>query len=174
MPKSVPDAACAGTLRPIPTEPLCIPDLCLAGRLPQQHNAVFNLDLSAANAVPGAAADVTAWPEFHNGVAAGIRLAPGGGGLTRTWVVYNKPKTPNYTHAGMLMGLGLAGAQSSRPAVVMWNLVRREEGVEQRDVLCIKVYAGWRHYGRLCSHQQPEVCCVLPTWSNTHLLSRPF
>ena len=40
---------------------------------------------------------------------AGIRLAPGGGGLTRTWVVYNKPKTPNYTHAGMLMGLGLAG-----------------------------------------------------------------
>lgn len=39
----------------------------------------------------------------------GIRLAPGGGGLTRTWVVYNKPKTPNYTHAGMLMGLGLAG-----------------------------------------------------------------
>ena len=102
----------AGTLRPIPTEPLCIPDLCLAGRLPQQHNAVFNLDLSAANAVPGAAADVTAWPEFHNGVAAGIRLAPGGGGLTRTWVVYNKPKTPNYTHAGMLMGLGLAGTSS--------------------------------------------------------------
>lgn len=63
-----------GTLRPIPTEPLCIPDLCLAGRLPQQHNAVFNLDLSAANAVPGAAADVTAWPEFHNGVAAGQLL----------------------------------------------------------------------------------------------------
>ena len=60
--------------------------------------------------MPGAAADVTAWPEFHNGVAAGVRLAPGGGGLTRTWVVYNKPKTPNYTHAGMLMGLGLAGA----------------------------------------------------------------
>ncbi len=49
-----------------------MPDLCLAGRLPQQHNAVFNLDLSAANAVPGAAADVTAWPEFHNGVAAGM------------------------------------------------------------------------------------------------------
>ena len=71
----MPSDACwmcgAGTLRPIPTEPLCIPDLCLAGRLPQQHNAVFNLDLSAANAVPGAAADVTAWPEFHNGVAAG-------------------------------------------------------------------------------------------------------
>ena len=129
----MPHVFCAGTLRPIPTEPLCIPDLCLAGRLPQQHNAVFNLDLSAANAVPGAAADVTAWPEFHNGVAAGIRLAPGGGGLTRTWVVYNKPKTPNYTHAGMLMGLGLAGMQRSCLGFVAWPLFLSQLAEETCD-----------------------------------------
>ena len=30
--------------------------------------------------------------------------------MTRTWIVYNKPKEPSYTHAGMLMGLGLTGA----------------------------------------------------------------
>ncbi len=29
--------------------------------------------------------------------------------MTRTWIVYNKPKEPSYTHAGMLMGLGLTG-----------------------------------------------------------------
>jgi hypothetical protein len=29
--------------------------------------------------------------------------------LTRTWIVYNKPKQPSYAHAGLLMGLGLAG-----------------------------------------------------------------
>ncbi|KAL3147502.1 hypothetical protein ABBQ38_014558 [Trebouxia sp. C0009 RCD-2024] len=124
-----------GTLHPIPTEPLCIPDLCLAGRLPQQHNAVFNLDLSAANAVPGAAADVTAWPEFHNGVAAGIRLAPGGGGLTRTWVVYNKPKTPNYTHAGMLMGLGLAGHLSCLSATDLYRYLSQEHDATTVGVL---------------------------------------
>jgi hypothetical protein len=39
----------------------------------------------------GAFAEQTAWPEFHNGVAAGLRLAPGTHQLTRTWVVYNKP-----------------------------------------------------------------------------------
>ncbi len=39
----------------------------------------------------GAFAEQTAWPEFHNGVAAGLRLAPGAHQLTRTWVVYNKP-----------------------------------------------------------------------------------
>jgi hypothetical protein len=40
----------------------------------------------------------------------GLRLAPGGDQLTRTWIVYNKPTEPNYTHAGMLMALGLTGA----------------------------------------------------------------
>ena len=83
-------------------------------------------------------AELTAWPEFHNGVAAGLRLAPGEGGtpgpprtplcwavlrrahslagagghqLTRTWIVYNKPPEPSYTHAGLLMALGLSGAR---------------------------------------------------------------
>lgn len=60
-------------MRPLPTEPLPIPPLCLSGRLPQQQNATVNLDLTASQPPPGggAAADITAWPEFHNGVAAG-------------------------------------------------------------------------------------------------------
>ena len=41
---------------------------------------------------------------------AGLQLAPGAGQTTRTWIVYNKPKVASYTHAGMLMGLGLTGA----------------------------------------------------------------
>jgi hypothetical protein len=37
---------------------------------PQGATTVVNLDLSAAQPAPGggAAADFTAWPEFHNGV----------------------------------------------------------------------------------------------------------
>ncbi len=55
-----------------------MPALCLAGRLPEQHNAVVNLDLTAAQPAPGggAAADTTAWPEFHNGAAAGAPRPP--------------------------------------------------------------------------------------------------
>ena len=41
------------TLHPLPTEPLQIPVLCMAGRLPEQNNAVVNLDLSAAPPAPG-------------------------------------------------------------------------------------------------------------------------
>ena len=63
----------AGTLQPAPTQALEIPQLCLAGCLPEQHNAIVNLDLTSAAPAPGggASADFTAWPEFHNGVAAG-------------------------------------------------------------------------------------------------------
>jgi hypothetical protein len=54
---------------------------------------VVNLDFSAAAPAlgGGAFAEQAAWPEFHNGAAAGLRLAPGTHQLTRTWVVYNKP-----------------------------------------------------------------------------------
>ncbi len=27
--------------------------------------------------------------------------------ITRTWIVYNKPDDPNFSHAGLLMALGL-------------------------------------------------------------------
>jgi len=52
-------------------------------------------------------ADHTAWPEFHNGVAAALRLSLGRAAISRTWIVYNKPETATFQHAGVLMGLGL-------------------------------------------------------------------
>uniref|UniRef100_A0A7S4MEE8 Anaphase-promoting complex subunit 1 C-terminal domain-containing protein n=1 Tax=Odontella aurita TaxID=265563 RepID=A0A7S4MEE8_9STRA len=76
-------------------EPLPMPDLCLQGRVPPT-NATLALDVS------GCPVDMSLWPEFHNGVAAGLRLPLAGDGLknkkndglrqiTRTWIVYNKP-----------------------------------------------------------------------------------
>lgn len=68
----------SGTLQPLPTEPLSIPELNLSGLLPEQQNAVVKLDLAMTAQAPGggATADFTAWPEFHNGVAAGAPFKP--------------------------------------------------------------------------------------------------
>ena len=78
------------------------------------------------------AAELQTWPEFHNGVAAGLRLlSPQNNNsdnidgnndnnnnssssgqqmrLARTWVVYNRHCEPSYSHAGLLMALGLNG-----------------------------------------------------------------
>ncbi len=53
------------------------------------------------------------WPEFHNGVAAGLKLSknvfPKSNEHLRTWVFYQKPLTPKMEHAGLLLALGLQG-----------------------------------------------------------------
>jgi len=52
------------------------------------------------------------WPEFHNGVAAGLRLAREGtikGGNARNWIMYHKPRHPKYEHGGFLLAVGLLG-----------------------------------------------------------------
>lgn len=61
------------TMHLLPTDGFAIPSLCMAGRLPEKHNATINLDLSSASPAGGACTDITAWPEFHNGAAAGGR-----------------------------------------------------------------------------------------------------
>jgi len=85
------------TVQPILAESLYIPELSLEGRMPP-NNATLNLDTSAC------APDMMVWPEFHNGVAAGLRVdfsscenlfsgikQEGREQEIRTWIVYNKP-----------------------------------------------------------------------------------
>jgi hypothetical protein len=116
-----------GNLKPMPAEPLPVPDLCLSGRVPPT-NATLALDTS------GWPADLKIWPEFHNGVAAGLRLPQNDRSgksvskITRTWIVYNRPSnitsgevqrnsgSPetqshglSHAHGGLLMALGMRG-----------------------------------------------------------------
>lgn len=112
-----------GNLQPIPAEPLPVPELCLRGRVPPT-NAGITLDLSESPS------DLRVWPEFHNGVAAGLRLPIRGDfsafHISRTWIIYNKPPPyqeqtadgaepnteilfKNHSHGGVLFALGLRG-----------------------------------------------------------------
>ncbi len=52
-------------------------------------------------------ANVTTWPEFHNGVPAGVRVMPGTTRLTRSWVRQHKAEAPSHAHAGVMQGGGL-------------------------------------------------------------------
>eukprot|EP00934_Nitzschia_sp_Nitz4_P000741 Nitzschia sp. Nitz4//scaffold57_size113557//99271//106700//NITZ4_004008-RA/size113557-processed-gene-0.20-mRNA-1//1//CDS//3329554897//741//frame0 len=115
-----------GNLQPVPAEPLPLPEICLSGRVPPS-NATLALDTTECPQ------DMKVWPDFHNGVAAGLRLplSQNAGELvskiTRTWIVYNRPSNqqaqnpsqqgqqpsspPNmgHAHGGLLMALGLRG-----------------------------------------------------------------
>jgi anaphase-promoting complex subunit 1 len=118
-----------GRFSQIPAEPLPIPELCLKGRVPPT-NATLNLDTSECST------DMLVWPEFHNGVAAGLRLLASQDclhanfAISRTWIIYNRPlsasvpptpppdntddpnhsgQTQRHSHGGLLLALGLRG-----------------------------------------------------------------
>ena len=116
-----------GNLKPVPAEPLPLPEICLSGRI-HPTNTTMALDTSECPV------DMKVWPEFHNGVAAGLRLPlqlDGGESvtkITRTWIVYNRPSANNqensqnnsntnesstqdqsHAHGGLLMALGMRG-----------------------------------------------------------------
>lgn len=54
-----------------------MPPLALGGRLTQHNDAIMQLVTGAFPEAPGGGAmcDLSAWPEFHNGVAAGTPAA---------------------------------------------------------------------------------------------------
>ncbi|KAK7469621.1 hypothetical protein BaRGS_00036350 [Batillaria attramentaria] len=91
------------TYTPLTTEALPIPKMCLTGCAPPRNTTV---DLTRIE-VPS---NMTAWPHFHNGVAAGLRIAEFTQ-LESAWIIYNKPKNNELTneYAGFLMALGLNG-----------------------------------------------------------------
>ncbi|NXY32616.1 APC1 protein, partial [Pomatorhinus ruficollis] len=90
---------------PVPTEQLPIPKLNLTGRAPPRNTTV---DLNSGNIdVPP---NMACWASFHNGVAAGLKIAPASQ-IDSAWIVYNKPKIAELAneYAGFLMALGLNG-----------------------------------------------------------------
>ncbi|GFO33512.1 anaphase-promoting complex subunit 1, partial [Plakobranchus ocellatus] len=89
------------TCQPLLTETLPIPKLCLTGRAPPRNTTV---DLNRVDAP----ANMSVWPKFHNGVAAGLRIADTTQ-VDSAWIIYNRPKELNNEFAGFLMALGLNG-----------------------------------------------------------------
>jgi hypothetical protein len=93
-----------GCTHPIPTECFNIPYLNIDGEVPPKKTSV-SLDHVDKPV------NMTDWPEFHNGVATGLKISPNITKLESTWVVFNHPSEDESVccYAGFLMGLGLNG-----------------------------------------------------------------
>jgi len=93
---------------PLLTEPISVPPLVVDGKV-RGTPGTITLDLSARPP------ELFEWAQFHNGVAAGLRLIAaadqgvdtGGEAITSTWIAYNRPNELSHEHAGFLMALGL-------------------------------------------------------------------
>ena len=131
------------TTRHLTSVPISPPTLNLSGVVPPL-NTPIQLDLTGVSGVPppdDAHANAMypppppvplalAWPQFHNGAAAGLATcfhARSGFGalgnqqdayqqqhqdehdMTRAWILASKPKQPSDAHAGVLLALGMSG-----------------------------------------------------------------
>lgn len=99
-----------------------IPKLCLTGKEVTKGAVV---ELSQMDVLP----NMNAWPLFHNGVAAGLKISPDQKDVDTTWIVYNKPKMEvSPEHSGFLMALGLNGHLKSLSFMSIYDyLVRCDE-----------------------------------------------
>lgn len=98
-------AFCFGTSRSFITDIIKIPKINLSGQMP--NDLRINLDLKEEKEA------LIYWPEFHAGMAAGLRLSrhviPMSEDHLKTWIFYQKPDTPKRDHSGFLLSLGLLG-----------------------------------------------------------------
>jgi anaphase-promoting complex subunit 1 len=91
-----------GTIPSLSRESFVIPKMEYSIRL-VPPNVTISPEL---NRIPKASIE---WGEFHNGVAAGLRIIPATKGIESSWIAFNKPSELTPQHAGFLMALGLTG-----------------------------------------------------------------
>ncbi|GHP07963.1 anaphase-promoting complex subunit 1 [Pycnococcus provasolii] len=119
--------------------------------------ALAGVTAPATAAAAGAPSGVTAlellkWPEFHNGVATGLRLAdhvaeqsnaaaaaggqpPAFQSALKGWVTYHRPKEPNAAHAGLLFALGLRDALGDVCGAEAYRYLQMEHDVTAAGLL---------------------------------------
>ena len=69
---------------------------------------------------------LTLWPEFHNGVAAGLTLNPFSNDVDTSWIQFNQPIPYHQNeYAGFLMAMGLQGHLSSLSKFTMHDFLSR-------------------------------------------------
>lgn len=111
------------TYYPILTEILPIPKLCLTGKETIRGATIEMQQIE----VP---ANMSVWPQFHNGVAAGLRIATDSSEIDPAYIMYNKPKDAEMppTYAGFLMALGLTSSLKTLSQTYLYDyLIRSEE-----------------------------------------------
>ncbi|KDN37923.1 hypothetical protein K437DRAFT_228915, partial [Tilletiaria anomala UBC 951] len=61
------------------------------------------------------------WPDFHNGVASALEMIHDGHTLDSHWLFHGQGPSPNATHAGFLLGIGLIGKIAGLGRVHAWR-----------------------------------------------------
>ncbi|KAG9125312.1 Anaphase-promoting complex subunit 1 [Ceratobasidium sp. 392] len=103
-----------GSVPTVMTDVYTIPKIELSVKIYPQNVTVA----PEANRIPP---DCFQFANFHNGVAAALRISPSSGSVDSSWIAFNRPNDLTAEHAGFLYGLGLTGHLRS---MVTWHTFR--------------------------------------------------
>jgi anaphase-promoting complex subunit 1 len=118
------------TIDPIPTEPVQIPELNLKGKSVTKKTTIDMTHIE----VPS---NMTYWPLFHNGVAAGLTIHSQSKDLSNAWIKSHLAKNFELTNeqAGFLYGLGLTGHLSNLSMLNVHDALARRHDLTNISIL---------------------------------------
>ncbi|KAI0829732.1 hypothetical protein BC628DRAFT_1408561 [Trametes gibbosa] len=91
-----------GSIHTVTKESFAIPKLEFSVRV-QPANALYTAEIMKMPT------EFVSWGEFHNGVAAGLRISSQAQTIESSWIKFNRPSELTPEHAGFLYALGLTG-----------------------------------------------------------------
>ena len=108
-----------GSCTMLHTDLISIPELNISGKASSTNTTISIDNLDKPH-------NFTFWPEFHNGVAAGLTLDPLSRHIDSSWIQFNQPNiTHQNEYAGFLMAMGLQGHLSSLSKFTMHDFLSR-------------------------------------------------
>ncbi|ORY15789.1 hypothetical protein LY90DRAFT_677505 [Neocallimastix californiae] len=108
-----------GTVFPVSNKKYPIPGIDITVRIfPLNTILDINQLIESNPNLPPVPPDLMEWPDFHDGVAAGLQISTDYNEVDSAWILYNRPEELNNQHAGLLLALGLNGHLKK---MVTWN-----------------------------------------------------
>ena len=160
-----------GSVNALLTRPWTIPELILKGvgtGVSGAKAATTEFELDA----PTITVDFWEWPQFHNGAAAALRIRPimraGETCVTRSYILFNRPATLDFSHAGWLLGLGLNGGLACLTAADLYSYLS-----QHHDATTVALLLGMAAVkrGTLDLTASKMLCLHLPAFLPPHLQS---
>ena len=160
-----------GSVNALLTRPWTIPELVVKGTGTGVGGAKatandFELDAAAVTT------DFWEWAQFHNGAAAALRIRPsmrvGEECVTRSYILFNRPATLDFSHAGWLLGLGLNGGLACLTAADLYSYLS-----QHHDATTVALLLGMAAVkrGSLDLTASKMLCLHLPAFLPPHLQS---
>jgi anaphase-promoting complex subunit 1 len=162
-----------GTEKSLPIQKLDIPKICLNAFIAVSAQGQMDESELRPTQPPVISVELKTkeekqsmqWPEFHNGVAAALKIAETSFSNshiknTRNWIMYHRPQNPKNEHGGFLLGLGLLGQLGSLQETDVYQHLKN---ANDSTTIGIMLGLGASKIGKMDENDSKMMCLHIPS-----------